>query len=277
MSPALLVWSAAPGRVPSGGMLPGTSNALVVLTQNVWGGAPLWTRRRARLARCIGDIQPDVVGLQEIHAPTTRGDESQAHEIANEIGGYEVLFAPARVSASGSCEGVALLVRAGLEITDRSVWKLSVDATDPLDAPHQRVVLRAAVRRGVVVDVLVTHLSLSKSARQRTLRELTIFAGEERRASRSAGAVLLGDLNATPTDPSLAELDSNGWVDAWDRANPEGSGATWPAAVPFRRLDYIWSQLGADWRVVECRRTPIAGSDHVGLWARLMWSDAAGA
>lgn len=250
------------------------ANALVVLTQNAWGAAPLWTRRRERLARCIADIEPDVVGLQEIHAPTTRGDESQAHELAEEIGGYQVLFAPGRVTSSGSCEGVALLVRAGLEIAEHAVWKLSVDASDALDAPHQRVVLRAAVRQGAkLVDVFVTHLSLSKRARDRTIAELVIFASEERRASRSAAAVLLGDLNATPHEPALAQLDAAGWVDTWDRANPEGSGATWPAAVPFRRLDYVWAQLGAGFRVAECRRTPVAGSDHVGLWARFTWPE----
>jgi endonuclease/exonuclease/phosphatase family metal-dependent hydrolase len=252
------------------------ANALVVLTQNAWGAAPLWTRRRARLARSIADVEPDVVGLQEIHAPTTRGDESQAHELAAELGGYQVLFAPGRVTSSGACEGVALLVRAGLEIADHAAWKLSVDAGDALDAPHQRVVLRAMVRQRALVDVFVTHLSLSKRARERTIGELVIFAAEERRASRSAGAVLVGDLNAAPHEPALAQLDAAGWVDAWDRANPEGSGATWPAAVPFRRLDYVWAQLGAGWQVEECRRSPVAGSDHVGLWARFTWPDGGG-
>ncbi|MFT3767507.1 MAG: endonuclease/exonuclease/phosphatase family protein [Minicystis sp.] len=245
-------------------------NALMVLTQNAWGGAPLWTRRRERLARTIAELTPDVVGLQEIHAPTTRGDESQAHELAEILGGYDVIFAPARVTPSGACEGVALLLRRGTEVVDQSTWKLSVDTSDPLDAPHQRVVLRAAIRRGALIEVLVTHLSLSKKARERTIRELVIFAAEERRGSRSDGSVLLGDFNASPAEAALAHLEGpGGWVDAWDRANPQDSGATWPAAVPFRRLDYVWVQLGSGWKVAECKRMPIAGSDHVGLWARV--------
>jgi len=251
-------------------MVASSSRGLVVLTQNAWGGAPLWTRRRERLARAIAELEADVVGLQEIHAPTTRGDESQAHEIAEILGGYEVLFEPGRITASGACEGVALLVRRGLEVTDRSAWALTVDPRDALDAPHQRVVLRAALRGEVLVEVLVTHLSLSKKARERTIRELIVFAAEERRSTRSDAAVLLGDFNATPADPALAHLEGpGGWVDSWDRANPQDSGATWPAAVPFRRLDYIWAQLGSGWKIAECRRMPIAGSDHVGLWARL--------
>src|SRR5262245_49830827 len=107
-------------------------NAFTVLTQNAWGGAPLWTRRRERLARAIADLEPDVVGLQEIHAPVATGEESQAHEIAQILGGYTVIFAPGRVTPRGACEGVALLVREGIEIVDHSRWKLSVDREDPI-------------------------------------------------------------------------------------------------------------------------------------------------
>lgn len=247
-------------------------NTLTVLTQNAWGGAPLWSRRRERLARAIADLEPDVVGLQEIHAPVTTGEESQAHEIAQILGGYTVIFAPGRITPRGACEGVALLVREGIEIADHSRWKLTVDREDALDAPHQRVVLRAAIHRSVPVEVLVTHLSLSKRSRERNLRELAVFAAEERIGSRAQGGVLMGDFNATPEEPALAELEGpNGWVDVWDRKNPDGSGATWPAAVPFRRIDYIWAQLGAGWQITDCNRMPIAGSDHVGLWARFTW------
>ena len=246
------------------------SNAIVVLTQNAWGGAPVWSQRRERLAHAIADLDPDVVGLQEIHAPDASGDGSQAHELSEILGGYQVIFAPARVVAGGACEGVALLVRRGIEIVDRSVWKLSVDARDPVDAGHPRVVLRATLRRGMLFEALCTHLSLSRKARERTIRELLIFAAEERRGTRSEGAVLVGDFNAAPAEPALAHLEGpGGWVDAWDRANPQDSAATWPAAVPFRRVDYVWAQLGPGWKVAACERMPIAGTDHVGLWARL--------
>lgn len=252
-----------------------TPNELVVLTQNAWGGAPLWTRRRERLARAISDVEPDVVALQEIHAPSTLGTEGQAHEIAELLGGYQVAFAPGRIAASGACEGVALLVRNGIEIEDQSSLRLSTDAGDTLDAPHPRVVLCATLatrRAGARIDVMVTHLSLSKRARERTMRELVIFATETRKCSKSAGAVLAGDFNASPTEPALDHLENEGgWSDAWDLANPNGSGATWPAAVAFRRLDYVWVQLGSGWRVAECKRMPIAGSDHVGLWTRIAW------
>jgi endonuclease/exonuclease/phosphatase family metal-dependent hydrolase len=158
-------------------------------------------------------------------------------------------------------------------VGERSQLKLSLDSGDVREGRHQRVVLRASVRRGgAVIDVLATHLSLSKRARERTLAEIVAFAVRERRQSGSAGAVLVGDFNATPLEPALMLLDgAAGWLDAWEQANPDGSGATWPAAVPFRRIDYVWVRPGEGWSIAECRRMPIAGSDHVGLWARVTW------
>jgi len=241
----------------------------VVLTQNAWGGAPLWKRRAARLARAIADLAPDVVGLQEIHAPEPRDAQSQAHELAAAIGGYRALFAPGRVTASGHAEGVALLVREDVRVVEREVLALSVDPDDALDAPHQRVVLRATVERGLTVDVLCTHLSLSKPARERTAPEAARFAEAGLRRSGAEVAVLVGDLNAAPAEPSLTALDNAGFVDAWERTSPAERGGTWPAVAPFRRLDYVWAKLGEGWAVAECRRMPVAGSDHVGLWARL--------
>ena len=254
-------------------MVTTTGNGILALTQNAWGGAPLWTRRRERLSRAIAEVEPDVVALQEIHAPSTRGDEGQAHELAELIGGYDVIFAPGRISPSGSCEGVALLVRAGIEIEDQSSLRLSNDRDDALDAPHPRVLLCATLKlpSGAREDAMATHLSLSRPARLRTIREIVFFASETRKSSKSDGAVLAGDFNASPTEPSLDALESAGWTDAWDAANPDGSGATWPAAVAFRRLDYIWAHLGAGSRVAACQRMPVAGSDHVGLWTRIVW------
>src|SRR4051812_1587996 len=49
--------------------------SLIVLTQNIWGGAPLWKFRCRSLARRIARLRPDIIGLQEVHAP----DANVAH------------------------------------------------------------------------------------------------------------------------------------------------------------------------------------------------------
>ena len=252
---------------------PGTGDELVVMTQNCWGGAASWERRREMLARVIDELRPDIVGLQEVHAPEGAPDESQAHEIAALLGGrYEVHFAPARAHHRGTCEGVALLCARAVH--ERAVEALSLDPTDHLEAENHRVVLCSRIEHdGERVDVFVTHLSLSAQARARTLRELGAFVSAERARSRSAGAVLLGDFNAPPYEPAICALEratDGAWIDAWKATRgPRARGGTWPVFLPLRRIDYIFCQPAPHWIVEACERVPFAGSDHFGVIARL--------
>lgn len=248
-------------------------HGLCVLTQNLWGGAARWPERRDLLARAIDRIRPDVIGLQEVRAPCEgQGEDSQAHELAALLGGYAVHFAFARPLGEAACEGVALLC--AREVHERAVEALSLDPDDPLEAGNRRVVLCSRVEHGGRrVDVLVTHLSLSARARARTLVELGAFVLAERARSRSAGAVLLADLNAPPGEPAVAALEraTHGhWVDAWKACHgPLARGGTWPAFLPLRRIDYVLCQPASAWIVDGCRRLPFAGSDHLGVLARL--------
>lgn len=250
------------------------ADEITVLTQNAWGVAALWPQRCELLARRVGELRPSVVGLQEILAPRSEpGAPSQAHEIAERVGGYRVFFAPGRVAASGACEGVALLIRDDVEVIAHSVEALTLDRDDPFEGDSQRIVLRAAVRAGgVLLDVFVTHLSLSRHARLRTVRELMAFTARERAASGSVGAVLMGDFNALPGEASvaaLADAEDGPWLDVAQFEAPRGLGGTWPAPVPFRRIDYVFVQPADKWTEIACERVPWSGSDHLGVLARL--------
>lgn len=247
---------------------------LVVLTQNAWGLAPLWPMRRVFLARRIAELRPAVVGLQEVLGGDVRGPLNQAEEIARHAGGYRVWYAPGRIAASGSAEGVALLCRDDVEVLEHSVESLTLDRADRWDGRNQRIVLRAAIRHGgVVIDVLVTHLSLSRRARVRTARELLAFAAKERLKSGSAGAVLMGDFNELPSEEAIRILEQgesgSGWIDAWKHCHRGAPGGTWPAGMPVRRIDYVFVQAPEPWAITECSRIRFAGSDHLGLLTRI--------
>lgn len=241
---------------------------LVVMTQNVLGGGPAWASRKRALARRIRAITPDVVGLQEVRAPSVdaamNAGLSQAHELAAIAGDYHVDFAPGRVWPDGSCEGVALLLRRHV-LRERSVEALTLDRGDYLERDAQRVVLCAMldVEGGARVDVFVTHLSLSQRARARTVKELMAFTSRERHRSHSDGAVLVGDLNARPAEECVLTLERH-WIDVG-----ASLGATWPAVLPFRRIDYLFAQPRDRWSVAACAREPASGSDHRGLVAHL--------
>jgi endonuclease/exonuclease/phosphatase family metal-dependent hydrolase len=250
----------------------GIGKELSVLTQNAWGGVPLWERRCEALSQRLKALRPAVVGLQEIHAERAGEASSQANEIARLAPGYRVWFAPGRVTASGACEGVALLVREDIEVREHSVEALTLDRNDPFEGEHQRIVLRAAILwHDVPVDVLVTHLSLSPGARTRTIRELVAFAERERYKSGSVGAVLMGDFNATPREPAIASLchGERGWLDTWRHVHGDAPGGTWPAGLPIRRIDYVFVQPADHWIVTRCDRVPFSGSDHLGVMAWL--------
>jgi endonuclease/exonuclease/phosphatase family metal-dependent hydrolase len=240
---------------------------LTSLTQNIWGGAPFWGLRRRPLARRIAHLRPDIIGLQEVHAPDTSGGASQAHELAGLVGGYHTVFAPGRVTPSGRCEGVAIMTSHNLR--ERQVCHLTRDRNAPLDRFGPRVVLRALVETPEgPVDAFVTHLSVSRRARANTVPELIAFARD--RSPSSRGAVLLGDLTAAPDERVVEMLEIDDWIDTWKSANLSGvRGGTWPAIAPYRRIDYIFVQPAECWVVHSCQREPPTGSDHLGVLARL--------
>jgi endonuclease/exonuclease/phosphatase family metal-dependent hydrolase len=240
---------------------------LTVLTQNIWGGAPFWRLRRKAMASLIARTRPDLIGLQEVHAPNAIGAEGQAHELARLVEGYEVIVSPGMVTPSGRSEGVAILSRH--PILDCESVHLSQDTEDHLDRFGPRVVLRALIETtDGRVDAFVTHLSLSARARLRTVPEWLDFASRGRAPSSSRGAVLMGDLNAEPDEPAIG-LMTGGWLDAWASASgSDARGGTWPAIAPFRRIDYVFVQPADRWVIHACRRA-MTGSDHLGVVARL--------
>lgn len=244
---------------------------LVVLSQNILGGGPLWSLRRKRLCRLIRELRPDIVGLQEVRAPNANGSGSQAHEIAAILGDYHVEFAPARVAADGSCEGVAVLYRHN--VVESAVTALTLDNSDRWDRGNQRVVLACLMEvEGVRVQVFATHLSLSRAARERTLAELSEVVSATQARSPSEVTVILGDFNAPPGEQAicrLVEATHEPWVDAWSALHGTGGGHTWPTPWPLRRIDYVFVQLTPSFRLEACHRMRHRGSDHCALWARV--------
>ncbi|MEP7121176.1 MAG: hypothetical protein ABJE95_09710 [Byssovorax sp.] len=119
-----------------------------------------------------------------------------------------------------------------------------------------------------MIDVFVTHLPISRRARERTVHEVLTFAEEGRKVSGSVGAVMMGDFNAVPRDEPIGAVDAK-WTDAWSAIHPGEAGATWPSVAPVTRIDYVFAQLGEGWQIVEAERAPFARSDHAGVLARI--------
>jgi endonuclease/exonuclease/phosphatase family metal-dependent hydrolase len=244
---------------------------LTVLTQNILGRAPLWEFRKRRLAEVISKVAPDIVSLQEVMAESPFAQDTQAHELAALVGGYDVDFAPSRIEAGQVAEGVALLHRHRL--TERNLTALTLDPTDRWDRSNPRVVLSSVLELADLrAHVFAIHLSLSRKARARTLTELAQAVAAARERTPAELTLILGDFNAPPAEEALNRLCSathEPWLDVWAIRHGAAGGHTWPTPLPCRRIDYVFAQLSREISILDCKRVVHAGSDHCALWARL--------
>jgi endonuclease/exonuclease/phosphatase family metal-dependent hydrolase len=223
---------------------------LRVATYNVHSGVGIDRRfRPQRIAEVIGELDPDVIALQEVLSPVREFD---VHALLREATGFH-LAAMATMQLAGGTFGNALLsrwrildaVEHGLTVADREP-RAAIDATIGLDAGKLRVI--------------ATHLGLRSAERREQLSRLVAIL--ERR--RDVPTLLLGDFNATRA--KSREL----------RAHAEQFGkssvlATFPSIAPVLPLDRIFALHGAeivDVGVHRSRRARIA-SDHLPLVATI--------
>ncbi|MBV2153723.1 endonuclease/exonuclease/phosphatase family protein [Kitasatospora sp. SUK 42] len=80
--------------------------------------------------------------------------------------------------------------------------------------------------------------------------------------------LLLGDLNGTMNDRSLAPVTSQ--MRSAQGAAGDGFGFSWPAAFPMARIDQIMSKGGLE--PVDSRTLPRDGSDHLAVAAAYRYS-----
>ncbi len=189
----------------------------------------------------IRAASPDLVALQEVDARwSNRSNFADQAVLLGEALKMDVRFAyiyrnpPATPGAPPREYGVALLSRFPIvEFNNQMLSRLSTQtaATTPERMPG---LLDAVVNvDGVRVRVLNTHLDYRSEPAVRTLQVAEMI---ELLKSFAGPTLLLGDLNAPPDAPELAPLFS-ALPDIW-RAE-FGSGFTFPATEPLRRIDYV--------------------------------------
>lgn len=247
---------------------------LRIMTWNVWWRYGSWEQREPAILQSINDVNPDVVGLQEVWGD---GAASFAANVADRLG-YEHVYASG-MDIEGLGFGNALMSR----------WPIVKDDHKMLfgekETGEGRLALFAEIDgpRGRI-PVFSTHLNwkLEQShIRQRQVSDLARFVDEKR--PWSYPPIVCGDFNAEPASDEIRMLTGltscpvPGLVfhDAWSVAGGAGCGMTWdnrnPHVVeeyePDRRLDYIFVGLpgpGGAGHVVQCT---LAGNEPVdGVW-----------
>ena len=203
-----------------------------------------------KLAEVIVSVEPDIVGLQEVHCRTRAGAVDQAEVLAS-LTGLNVSFGRS-CAMDGGDYGNAVLTRGTIKST----------FTHPLPGSGEpRSLLQAEISlNGDDVTFFVTHLAawgrLLRMARMRQVAELGDIT-----ARGSVPHVLVGDFNVPPGAEEIRTLLSHGHL----HVIGDPRETTFP--MTRQRLDYIfadprWETLGTD--VV--RRGP---SDHWPIVAEL--------
>ncbi|MDQ6604773.1 MAG: endonuclease/exonuclease/phosphatase family protein [Chloroflexota bacterium] len=240
---------------------------VTVLSLNIWNYRGGWAARRGRIARLIGEIGPDVVGLQEVRRdPRYAFGMDQAAQLAR-LTGLQHVYAPAmrywrwpRVE-----EGLAVLTPH--PILRHAIVPLCWNRTDRRD-PNRRIALHATIAMpgDVPLDCWVAHLNQRPPLRDASAAILydAVYV--------TPSPLLMGDFNAEPDSVTVQIFSVSGLWDMWQSTHPDDSGFTYPAEAPTGRIDYLFA--GSGWRVERMERVGVGShalSDHCGLCATLVF------
>jgi endonuclease/exonuclease/phosphatase family metal-dependent hydrolase len=206
------------------------SPAYTVMTYNIRHGVGMDRQLNLeRTARVIAAAQPDILILNEMDSGTQRSQDVHEADSLGKRLGMQVRFGRS-IDYDGGEYGNALLSR--FPIIRFEVLDLSVDTL-----AEGRSVFVAAVDLGSdTVWVMGTHLGLQEfERRQQILKILDNLPA-------SPKLLLAGDFNLEPDEAAYALLTTV-FTDGVLKLNP-GSGPTYPADYPQRRIDYIFTKPG---------------------------------
>ena len=225
----------------------------------------------ARTAETIRAMSPDMVALQEVdvHWSERSGFVDQVATLASALG-MEARFAPIyslpnRDNSAVTREfGVAFLSRHRI-VTWRNdtLTRLSTQDSNAVPSPAPGLLEAVVDVGGSRIHVLNTHLDYRADPRVRRTQATEMAAVIARVAEP---LMVFGDFNASPDAAELAPLFAR-LRDAWPADS--GSGFTYPADKPAKRIDYVL--VSRDFRVVAARVPVTEASDHRPVVVDIAW------
>jgi endonuclease/exonuclease/phosphatase family metal-dependent hydrolase len=234
---------------------PKQTRPLLVMTYNIAGHDELYDVNHMRkIADVIGQVKPDIVGLQEVHRKTWQARfHDQAKEL-HDLTGLNIYFGPSYGEAGGGF-GNAILTRG-------TIVYATVRPLPSVGEP--RSLLESLIRiDGANINVYVTHLTSWGKLKSASRDEQLMCVAKHVRSS-SYPYILLGDLNAPPERDEIRHFRR---LNAAQICGEE-IGVTIPALN--ERIDYVWADYG--WEIRSCRVLETGPSDHYPVIAELFWS-----
>ena len=228
---------------------------LVILTFNIEGHASLWSSSHLqKIADTIREVQPDVVGLQEVHIGTWQSRfADQASQLA-QMTGLNIQYGKS-FHALGGDFGNAVLTRG--RIVDAGVLQLP-------STGEPRTLLRTTVEiDGNRLNVYVTHLAAWGRLQRKSRAEQMSCIKEHLRRS-NLPFVLMGDFNAGPETPEIRDFTEGPLVQLLGNSTDETH------KVMRNRIDLIFADHGFEVQNVTVVHS--GPSDHWPVKASLLWS-----
>lgn len=199
-----------------------------ILTLNVWGEGEDRDKRWPLMAKAIGGLKPDFVGLQEVFRPEDLSEVKKA-------GSFASSFTPAHKT------GLGLLTQGEIEQSTSLMLSPS-----PLEE-YQRYVILSRIRfGGMRIHFYNTHLSWKPEDSESRDRQSEAILGFLHKQPAADLDILTGDLNTVESTLSVQKLTAyfsdlyrtrnhdNGYT--WSHRNPYTLRAS---ELPERRIDYI--------------------------------------
>lgn len=236
-----------------------------VMTFNIFAGKDESLQPNLeRIAVLLDSLSVDVAMLQEVDRNTERsGNVDQLAELER-LTGMTAAFGK-MLDYEGGEFGVGMLSR--LPILSSEVVPLNVEPPEQRagGGTAPRVALHAIVETDAgPLHILNTHLHAASVGTLRRQELVGLMAWARNQIPPDAHLVLGGDLN---TRPDTDEIGAIGLAlrDAWDECGV-GSGDTFPASAPDRRIDYLFIRSGS---CIDAQVPESLASDHRPVLLRL--------
>jgi endonuclease/exonuclease/phosphatase family metal-dependent hydrolase len=209
-----------------------------------------------RIATVIGELDADVVALQEFTYPASVALETRNPVFFAALDRYECALGPTRQrprQAAMECFGNAVLTRYPIFEVHRI--DLSMERREPRGALAATIDLG-----GAKLHVLATHLGLRIRERRFQVRQILDYLD----SVRDSPVVVLGDFNDWLPGRSAAHVLDR-------RLGRPPRPATFPVAWPLVALDRVWVQPRHALQRISVHATPIArlASDHLPVVAEI--------
>jgi endonuclease/exonuclease/phosphatase family metal-dependent hydrolase len=201
-----------------------------------------------KFAETVGNLNPDVIGLNEMRGEGIASDYTDQVKILAELTGMKYyFFAPALEITGKGPYGNGILSR--IPILKAEI----ISIPDPKVRKYKgyyetRCILKAELEGGVTV--LVTHFGLNPDEQENAVATVLANVSEKK-------CILMGDFNARPDNPVLEPIKGR-LFDTADKFDTEK--LSFPSDVPDRKIDYIF--VTHDVKVIDADIPPVVMSDH---------------